>query len=690
MTEDALWDALKRSGRKEGRHMSASSDGQNIGSDESDTSSLCSNRSKDELSKRNLTQDYNEILTLLQSNDSNNKRDGLVSMQAYLHGLMTMNVTEAIAVKETFNRYFAEPNSKIYSLFLDVVSEFIVQYKHDLSDWLFVLLTRLLHRLATDLLPSSQSKNARVLDIVRDSYPYDHQFQIITKYITDNTQTPSLKMKVAILQYMRGLIALMDPSDFINSTAIRLAVSRIITWISEPKSADVRKEAASVIVALFELNTPEFSMMLANLPNSIQEGATRILQTHIKPSSNRSPEDAGYESTPGSARKNNQQYSYEHQLSGYPGNEEFSASPMRYQQDRRDVVDSPVSRIPVGSRPSYSPGFEDSPSFTYPSRGVKVEPPPVFPPLTTPQATPYQPHATPYQNQNETDASRWLTRDTLNAPYNPNKYEETLVAGDTEDTTLNDSKQFTDIQGYVDAASSNVCSGNAADIINQITMVLSSSAGDADSDSVKTTLLELLKMLRAGDSILDTLTLKQLIPHLLALLHHKEGTIRCLSARALREVAASHPDSYVNNLSAFILPLLETEADAQKEVAKTAEECCTIIAQHLHPETTLPIVGPIAGDGEYPRNLSAIKMINVITEKCSREIMIRHVDVVVGNLLKAYDHDHSSVRKAAVFSIVAIHNLAGAEIVTPYFKELAGSKMKLLSLYIRRSQTASV
>ena len=106
--------------------------------------------------------------------------------------------------------------------------------------------------------------------IYRDSYPYDYQFQIITKYITDSTQTPSLKMKVSLLQFTRGLLALMDANDFTNTAVARLAITRIITWISEPKSADIRKESAALIVALFQLNPSEFSMVLSSLPNSIQ------------------------------------------------------------------------------------------------------------------------------------------------------------------------------------------------------------------------------------------------------------------------------------------------------------------------------------------------------------------------------------------------------------------------------------
>ena len=51
----------------------------------------------------------------------------------------------------------------------------------------------------------------------------------------------SYQVKVALLNYMHGLALLMDPSDFVNTTDTRLAVSRIITWTTEPKSVDVRK-----------------------------------------------------------------------------------------------------------------------------------------------------------------------------------------------------------------------------------------------------------------------------------------------------------------------------------------------------------------------------------------------------------------------------------------------------------------
>lgn len=49
------------------------------------------------------------------------------------------------------------------------------------------------------------------------------------------------QVKVAILKYIETLTLQMEPQDFVNSSETRLAVSRIITWTTEPKSSDVRK-----------------------------------------------------------------------------------------------------------------------------------------------------------------------------------------------------------------------------------------------------------------------------------------------------------------------------------------------------------------------------------------------------------------------------------------------------------------
>lgn len=40
--------------------------------------------------------------------------------------------------------------------------------------------------------------------------------------------------------------------------------------------------AQSVLIALFQLNTPEFTMLLGALPKTFQDGATKLLQNHLR------------------------------------------------------------------------------------------------------------------------------------------------------------------------------------------------------------------------------------------------------------------------------------------------------------------------------------------------------------------------------------------------------------------------
>ena len=62
----------------------------------------------------------------------------------------------------------------------------------------------------------------------------------------------------------------MEMSEFINNADTRGAVSKIITWVEEPKSGDIRTAAKSVIVSMFNLNPPEFSALITGLQKTFQ------------------------------------------------------------------------------------------------------------------------------------------------------------------------------------------------------------------------------------------------------------------------------------------------------------------------------------------------------------------------------------------------------------------------------------
>ncbi|KAI5616659.1 CLIP-associating protein 1 isoform X6 [Silurus asotus] len=317
--EAAVADALRRPVRRwyESPGMYSDDDAN------SDASSACSELS---YSSRNggvpnymrQTEDVAEILNHCASSNWSERKEGLVGLQNLLKSQRTLSRVELKRLCEIFTRMFADPHSKVFSMFLETLVDFIVLHREDLQDWLFVLLTQLLKKMGADLLGSVQAKVQKALDVTRDSFSYDQQFNILMRFIVDQTQTPNLKVKVAILKYIESLARQMDPTDFVNSSETRLAVSRIITWTTEPKSSDVRKtlhswvseelagrlssltslpvegnleerckQAAQVVlISLFELNTPEFTMLLGALPKTFQDGATKLLHNHLKNSSN--------------------------------------------------------------------------------------------------------------------------------------------------------------------------------------------------------------------------------------------------------------------------------------------------------------------------------------------------------------------------------------------------------------------
>ena len=70
-------------------------------------------------------------------------------------------------------------------------------YFEALTDWVSVLLPKLLQKTgAENLLNSGLMKVNKCLEIVRANFALDLQFVILMKYIADQTQTKSLKVRM--------------------------------------------------------------------------------------------------------------------------------------------------------------------------------------------------------------------------------------------------------------------------------------------------------------------------------------------------------------------------------------------------------------------------------------------------------------------------------------------------------------
>ncbi|XP_078712225.1 CLIP-associating protein 1-A-like isoform X11 [Lampetra fluviatilis] len=700
----------------------------------SDASSACSERSygsrngSTSLYLRQM-EDVAELLNRCASANWTERKEGLIGLQALFKSQRTLSRVELKRLCEIFTRMFADPPSKVFSMFLETLVDFLVLYRDELHDWLYLLLTQLLKKMGADLLGSVQTKVQRCLDVTRDSFQFDQQFNILMKFIVDQTQTPNLKVKVAVLKYIESLALQMDPADFVNSSETRLAVSRIITWTSEPKSSDVRKAAQAVLIALFELNTPEFTMLLGALPKTFQEGATKLLHNHLRNTSNAGTSSPSSTVTRGTPRASLGRVS---PLTSPTMTSQGALSPSRAWGLGADLSPrslalptfrpqplSPLSAYaPKGIWRKYSPSLLDydtenlNAEDIYSSlRGVSeaiqnlsfrsqedLTEPPRKESDTASRDSGIAASLTDVRGPSSADsvdgpAGRTAldnkTSSLLNtlAPrpagsslrpvrdYNPLHYADTLIA----------------IGSVHEDEAGQLRHGDMSEQCAMVSDILRELAADADGsrgEERRTALLELLKLAREDALGTRDESFKAVLVTLLDTLKDADYTVRTLALRVLREIVRNRPDPFKNYAELTIIRSLEAHKDPHKEVVRAAEETAMALATSIQPEQCLQVLCPIVQTATYPTNLAAIKMLTRVVERISHGDLLPLVPAVIPGLLQGYDNTESSVRKASVFCLVAVHSVIGDDL-KPHLAQLTGSKMKLLNLYIKRAQTGS-
>ncbi|XP_063067551.1 CLIP-associating protein 1-like isoform X3 [Engraulis encrasicolus] len=713
----------------------------------SDASSACSERS---YSSRNgtgglphymrQTEDVAEVLNHCASSNWSERKEGLIGLQNLLKSQRILSRVELKRLCEIFTRMFADPHSKVFSMFLETLVDFITLHREDLQDWLFVLLTQLLKKMGADLLGSVQAKVQKALDITRDSFPYDQQFNILMRFIVDQTQTPNLKVKVAILKYIESLAHQMDPTDFVNSSETRLAVSRIITWTTEPKSSDVRKSlhgwagedwagrpggllsvptesnmeerckqaAQMVLISLFELNTPEFTMLLGALPKTFQDGATKLLHNHLKNSSNAavgspsntvgrtpaprhstsrtspltSPTNCSHGGlSPSMMEFDTENMNSDEIYSSLRGvTEAIQSFSFRSQEDSMEPArkrdDQSGGTASSGADQRVGPDTVDSSSS-----GGRTALDNKTSLLNTPS-----PRAFPGPRSGLRDYNPYNYTDSITAAYDRTALKEAVFDDDVHEHIRDGRRQEGGENKIMHPKAFPTGTAQQLELVGDLLKELSG-AGERVEER-RAALLELLKVTREDCLAVWDEHFKTMLLLLLETLGDKDHTIRALALRVLREVLRNQPARFKNYAELTIMKTLEAHKDSHKEVVRAAEEAASTLATSSHPEQCIKVLCPIVQTADYPINLAAIKMQTKVIERIAKEPLTLLLPDIIPGLLQSYDNTESSVRKASVFCLVALYSVIGEDL-KPHLTQLTGSKMKLLNLYIKRAQTTN-
>lgn len=645
-------------------------------SDESETSSLCSEKSFD-YGRPRPSDDITDIIANCASTHWADRKDGLIGLQSYFRDGRMLSGSELKRITDIFTKMFMDAHTKVFALFLETLCELVTSHKADLYDWLYVLLTRLLNKLGADLLGSVIHKINRTLDVVRESFSYEEQLMVVFKFIVDQTQTPNGKVKLATLQYLKSLVTLVESADIPVNKDSEMALAKIITWTSEPKSADIRRAAHGAVVSMFNTHTPQMSQIVAQLPQLYQDSCAEILDKQMpsgeSPLRPGGPTPMKQRPVQSSVLNVSRPRTSPHPHSALDPDDSENLAPedvnkslrltanaiQNYSFDKVDKLcdismpscdladekDSGISQVSADGLTTA--GIEDKLAMLEIQAGLEAG------------------------NLNGNRLANGRGR-------GPQAMDDMLYGGNSDSINLGERR------------SSEGDAGKAQ--LNELISTLQSvKMGGGGGSERRQAMSSIIRMVRSATTAPIIENFRTVLRVLLENLEDTEGASRALVFGVLTEMLKQ--EALIGGFHAFteliILKVLQAHKDPEKDVVRAAEACAATMAGVLPPEMVIRVLNPIIKTGDFPVNQAAIKMLTKVVEKQSPESMEMHVAEVMPGLLKAYDNVESSVRKASVFCIVAIHQLVGEDNLQPHLECLNGSKMKLLSLYIKRAQAQS-
>lgn len=632
-------------------------------SDESETSSVCSDRSFGSFGGRAMD-DISDVIHCLNSIHWSERKEGLQVLQNFLRSSRYLSTIELKKVTDTFTKLFMDPHTKVFTLFLDTLNELIIIHKSDLHNWLYVLLARLFMKLGTDILNSVAEKIRKTLELVRDSFPCDEQFGAITRFLNDQMQTPNMKVKLAVLQYLTSLISIMDPSEFPStSNETKLGLMKIISWTASPKSSEFRKAGEEVLVALFSLNAPEFSVLLNQLPKTYKDSAFQLLNSHHRRNSSDSSPSLSVRSTPCPVTSHLQSPN-----TTLPRVRSHNSTPQNCSFEYDDTENLNPQEVYNSIKKTSSEIQEynfdrgDSDYFRKDKEKSITE--------SASKDSGIQ-NATPESQLNtlmerlELDSSA----DSSPTKRSPTDYGSNLYSHSDENLGFDRAFQ----------------SDNEMDDDKFSLIVQELKNHNTRSEQKMQALVHLIRLAREHSSVVSGENFKMILGAVIETVEDDYASVRSVALKALCELIKNKADNFHGYVELTILRILQAQKDRESDVAKNAEFCSAVAAIKLPAEQCVRTLKPLIVTGEYPVNQAAIKMLTKLVEQHPKNIIMQLLPDVMPALIKAYDNQESPVRKAAVFCMVAIHGVVG-EAMFPHLSSLNGSKMKLLNLYIKRAQ----
>uniref|UniRef100_A0AAG5D9Q0 TOG domain-containing protein n=1 Tax=Anopheles atroparvus TaxID=41427 RepID=A0AAG5D9Q0_ANOAO len=688
-------------------------------SDESEASSVCSERSYDSYrrgnesfswngsrtrldSSRPVIDDIETIIQLCASSHWSERKDGLVNLTQYLSEGKMLTFQQLQCVLDLFRKMFMDPHIKVYALFLDTVNELILSHSTDLHDWLFILLTRLFNKLGTDLLGSMHGKIWKTLQLIYEYFPADLQLQCVFRILVDSVQTPNVKTRQATLKFLAQLATgYCTASQFVvhpqNVQVVNHAIQKIIQTSLDQKSIELKSQARLCIVALYNCNPSQMTMTLANLPKQYQDTAKAYIQHNMRRSAsgNDSPSSPLSSSSP-KPLLSPQQGPYSLQNIASPRSRQASVDVAAEAMNTEEVyknlrkTTAEIQNYSFESKLDRDTNSKDSGisqmGETHMMQSVTVLDGGggVYGGLPSNGLNGHMGGGLAGLEKDDScngSKTQSATTTESNTPENTVRLDSMdlahkTVAQQTQMLQRHQSYSFTDNGELV------LDKGVKEDDIIKAAIVLTLQSAP---ETTKQVLENLQVCIKHGSCELPIKNFKAIMKMLLHLMESQNNDVLTASLHTLGRIvrSAEMKTCWSNFLELILLKIIDCYK-ISKEVSREIDIIVMKIAGVLPLDISVNILNPVIATGEFPANLCALKILTQLTQKRGKDLTDNHLDSIMPNVARLADDGQSMVRKAAVFCIVELYIVMGEDRVKPKFSLLNASKIRLLNVYIAK------
>ncbi|XP_053677219.1 CLIP-associating protein [Anopheles nili] len=689
-------------------------------SDESEASSVCSERSYDSYrrgndsfswngsrtrldSSRQVIEDIETIIQFCASSHWSERKDGLINLTQYLSEGKMLSQQQLQCVLDLFRKMFMDPHIKVYALFLDTVNELILSHSNDLHDWLFILLTRLFNKLGTDLLGSMHGKIWKTLQLIYEYFPADLQLQCVFRILVDNVQTPNVKTRQATLKFLSQLAtSYCTASQFVvhpqNQQVVNHAIQKIIQTTLDQKSIELKSQARMAIVALYNCNPSQMTMTLANLPKQYQDTAKIYIQQNMRRSAsgNDSPSSPLSSSSP-KPLLSPQQGPYSLQTIASPRSRQASVEVVAESMNTEEVYKN--LRKTTAEIQNYS--FEsklDRDTNSKDSGISQMGETHMMQSMSVLDGVGHGIYGLPSNGINghlgggavslEKDDSCNGSK-TQSATTTESNTPENTVRLDSMDLAHKTIAQQQMMQqprptySFAENGELVLEKGVKENDVIKAAIVLTL---QSPPETTKQVLENLQICIKHGSCELPIKNFKAIMKMLLHLMESQNNDVLIASLDTLGRIVRSTEMKacWSNFLELILLKIIDCYK-ISKEVSREIDIIVLKIAGVLPLDTSVNILNPVIATGDFPANLCALKILTELTYKQGKHLTDNHLDSIMPNVARLADDTQSMVRKAAVFCIVKLYIVMGEEKVKPKFSLLNASKIRLLNVYIAKS-----